>query len=95
MNEDTLPATWASRYMRRIGYEGKTDGQPWRILPNSEMSPTKLDTAFTQLVMEHAAAKLGMTPDGLTGDVGMAEQKHWEARGWCPPPQGQDGDLKP
>ena len=87
MNDDTPTNTWSARYMRRLGYEGQTDGQPWRILPQSEASPSNLDTAFSQLVLEHAGNKLGMKPEDLQSNVAQAESSHWQERGWAPPPQ--------
>jgi hypothetical protein len=81
----TLQATidvWAARMLRRIGYEGKTGGQPWRILPKSETGVSNLDFAFSQLAMEHAAKKLGMNPDDFQAVAWFAEKHHWDNKGW-------------
>ena len=88
----TLQATidvWAARMLRRIGYEGKTGGEPWRILPKSEGGVSNLDFAFSQLAMERAASKLvdpttgeAMNPDDLQAVAWFAEKHHWDNKGW-------------
>jgi hypothetical protein len=95
MNQDTPVNVWTARFMRRLGYEGRTDGQPWRILPQSETSPSNLDTAFSQLVFETAAKKMGADPNKLQLEAAQSEAQHWQERGWNPLTVGSKGGSGP
>jgi hypothetical protein len=86
----SVPDVWQSRFLRRVGYEGQTDGQPWRILPQSEMHIGNLDHAFGQLAFGHAAKKLLMKPDDLQTMAGALEKGHWEERGWVPVEEAEE-----
>jgi hypothetical protein len=55
--------TWASRTMRRLGYQG--GDAPWRLMPQSENVPTDLEFGFSQRAFDKAAKKLGMDADSL------------------------------
>lgn len=81
---------WNPRYMRRMGYEGQTDGQPWRILPKDEAGVSNLDYSFSQLATNHAAKKLGMEPEDVKAVTAFTEKHHWEERGWIEPKSGAD-----
>jgi hypothetical protein len=79
----TVQATidiWAARFLRRQIYGG--EGVPWRIQPKSEVGVSKEDFAFSQVVMQRAAKKLGMNPDDLQAILWFAEKDVWDKKGW-------------
>lgn len=91
-----VPDQWQSRFLRRVGYEGSTDGQPWRILPQSELPIGNLDHAFGDLAFNHAADKLKMKPGDLQAFAGALEKGHWEQRGWTDSEDaGKKEDMSP
>jgi len=79
----TVQATidlWAARYLRRLVYSG--EGAPYRIQPKAEVGVNNQDFAFSQVVMERAAKKLGMNPDDLQAILWFAEKDVWDKNGW-------------
>ena len=81
----TLEATidvWAARHLKRLGYEGKTKGQPWRAQGKGEPGVNSLDFAFSQDAMRHAADKLNINPDDLQAILWYGEKHHYQQKGW-------------
>jgi hypothetical protein len=79
----TIQATidiWAARYIRRQIYGG--EGNPWRIQPKSEVGVSNEDFAFSQVIMQRAAKKLGMNPDDLQAILWFAEKDVWDKNKW-------------
>lgn len=71
---------WASRSLRRLGYD--VGGKRWRLPPEQENAVSDADFAFGQKVFAKAAEKMNLTPDALQGGMWFAEKKYWANRGW-------------
>jgi hypothetical protein len=72
---------WATRTMRRLGYEGLTNNR-WRILPENSKAVSDPDFAFSQEAFRAAADRLGIEADALQGALWFAEKKLYADRGW-------------
>ena len=72
---------WASRTMKRLGWDGLTKS-PWRLLPRSEGGITDPAFLFAQEAFAKAAKELHMQPDDLQALMWFQEKKLWGERGW-------------
>jgi hypothetical protein len=98
LNGRSLQATidmWAARTMRRLGYEGRTGGQPWLIQPSAEPGVNNVDFGLSQLAFRKAAEQIGIKPSSLQAILWFAEQKHWQGRNWERAQDAEDRDYRP
>lgn len=74
--------SWASRTLRRLGYEGSV--KKWRIHKDAELAPSEAEFDFAQEVFRKAADKMGdgWQPDALQAVIWFAEKMLWGEKGW-------------